>query len=282
MKKAGGYLKSTLPLIVMLLIQFGASIIMLLRYIVLYGLEKGTQLYSGETLSVVFIADMMALGVMGIWYYAGVVNRKKRLEIPKEQSLLGAKDVGLLVVLAVGMQFAIGMLLAVWNLFSPELIEEYSNMMEDAGIGTQGILTVLAVGIIGPITEELVFRGLSIEYLKRTGAAFWVINVLQALYFGIAHLNPVQGAYAFLIGLICGYVVMKYRTLWAGIAFHMAFNLYSQVQSGLTDALDSSGLLEGAAGAVVLIILFLVGIGFTLFPLIALHRKFLPESINRE
>lgn len=274
MKKIGTYLKSMLPLVLMLLIQFGAGAVIMIRYMLLYGADRGAQIYSEETLIVVFLGDLITLGIMGIWYYGAVLNPRKRLGIRKEPSLLGAGDVGLLVMLAVGMQFAVGILLSVWNLISPEMIEEYTDMMESAGIGSRGIFTALAVGIVGPVTEEVVFRGLSIEYLKRTGAAFWAINVLQALYFGIAHLNLVQGAYAFFVGLICGYAVMKYRTLWAGIVFHMAFNLYSQVQSGLLDALEGSKMMDEAVGTAVLLLLLLMGIGFTVFPLAVLRRKF--------
>ena len=64
-----------------------------------------------------------------------------------------------------------------------------------------------------------------------------MINILQALFFGIAHLNLVQGSYAFLIGLLAGYLVLRCRSIWAGIAFHMLFNGYYLVEPLVAGAL---------------------------------------------
>ncbi len=124
-----------------------------------------------------------------------------------------------------------------------------------------GIVTILSVAIIGPIEEELTFRGLTIHILKRTDASFWVINVIQALLFGIMHLNLVQGSYAFIMGLVAGYLVMRYHSLWAGIAFHILFNSYSFVSSLL------SGILRKIPNLLLLLIFLVVGTLLVVFSL---------------
>ena len=45
MKRVGGYLKSILPLVAMLGIQFAASTVQMIRFMLQYGVEEGTQIY---------------------------------------------------------------------------------------------------------------------------------------------------------------------------------------------------------------------------------------------
>ena len=48
--------------------------------------------------------------------------------------------------------------------------------------------------------------------------------MIQAAMFGIAHMNILQGVYAFTIGLIFGYIYKKYNSLYASILAHLTFN----------------------------------------------------------
>ena len=237
MKKAGGYLKSILPLIVMLAIQFVGSTIQLIRFMLQYGVEAGTDIYTNSTLTVLLIVDVMTLGVAGLWYYISVIKRWEKYGI-RVTSLFEKKDLLDIFLLAIGMQFLVILLMTVWGILAPDAMDAYTDLIDESGIGTLGILALLATVIIGPIEEELIFRGLTIEYLKRVGASFWVINIIQALFFGIAHLNLIQGSYAFLMGLVSGYLVLRYRSIWAGIAFHMIFNGYNFLEAILSGALD--------------------------------------------
>ena len=71
----------------------------------------------------------------------------------------------------------------------------------------------------GPCYRRADFRGLTLRILE--GAfPFWAANILQALYFGIIHGNLVQGGYAFLAGMVLGYLVKRNGTLAAGILCH--------------------------------------------------------------
>lgn len=197
MKKIGRYLKCVLPLLVMLGIQVMASTVQLMRYILQYGLTAGTNAYMNETMQVLLVSDALVLLVFSLWYYVSVRKRKKQQGIRKS-SLFEVRDLGKLLLLAIGMQFLIGIFLGVWQLLDPTGMNAYSDLMDDAGIGTLSLLSVFTAAIVGPIEEELVFRGVTTEYLKRAGASFWLLNILQAMLFGIAHLNLIQGSYAFL------------------------------------------------------------------------------------
>ena len=256
-----------MPLVAMLGIQFAASTVQMIRFMVQYGVEEGTQIYMNDTMTVLLISDVLLLGVAGLWYYISVVRWREKYGIREMSLFQKKKDLVSLLLMAVGAQFLIGILMSGWEVLDPKSMQEYTDLIEDAGLGESGISAILATVIIGPIAEELIFRGLTVEYLKRAGASFWVINILQALFFGIAHLNLVQGSYAFLIGLLAGYLVLRYRSIWAGIVFHMLFNGYYLLEPLVAGAL---GFLPEVLQAICFVVF---GLLLVALPLRRLIRK---------
>ena len=64
--------------------------------------------------------------------------------------------------------------------------------------------------------------------------------VISAILFALYHMNVVQGVYAFIIGLILGFLYLKTNTIWAPIAFHVCANLSSVIMTGLSDNQESN------------------------------------------
>ncbi len=77
------------------------------------------------------------------------------------------------------------------------------------------------VWVVAPVVEEVVFRGFAQGKLLRCGKCFGIL--CSALIFGLIHVNPMQIPFAFLIGLILGYVAAEYSVLWAAI-LHLVNN----------------------------------------------------------
>ena len=87
-------------------------------------------------------------------------------------------------------------------------------------------LSVVLVGacVLGPLCEELLFRGLLAGRLARYGqkpAAF-----ISALLFGLYHANLSQFFYAFLLGLLLAYAYFYTGKLKTSVVLHMLFNFY--------------------------------------------------------
>lgn len=94
--------------------------------------------------------------------------------------------------------------------------------LEAASIQTTGVTMFLYVTILGPIAEELLFRGLALRLLRHCGKQGAI--VFSALLFGLFHGNVVQIPFAFLVGLVLGYTAAEYSILWA-IVLHIINNL---------------------------------------------------------
>ena len=68
---------------------------------------------------------------------------------------------------------------------------------------------ILAICIVGPIVEELVFREGIIGHMVRHGSHRWTAIWFSAILFGIIHFNPAQIPFAIIMGVILGIIYVK-------------------------------------------------------------------------
>ncbi|MGY3723992.1 hypothetical protein SAMN05421767_1032 [Granulicatella balaenopterae] len=123
-------------------------------------------------------------------------------------------------LMAVQVVFSVGSTAVEWllNLFGISMLHS----IEAASLGGYSLPIILYAGIIGPITEEVIFRGAILHYLERFGK--WFAMILSSLLFGAFHANLPQAAFAFLMGLILAYVTYEYSIKWA-MVLHIFNNL---------------------------------------------------------
>ncbi len=142
----------------------------------------------------------------------------------------------------------------------PEAAADYSELVEETGMGDTSYLAVLTTVLGAPFCEELLVRGIIFEFSLRAfnpqcrplwkrrrrasaqdGAmvpwaapSTWGIAaaiVLQAAIFGFMHMNWVQGCYAGAAGLIFGWVLVTTGKLRYTILLHFAFNAGSYLMT---------------------------------------------------
>lgn len=121
------------------------------------------------------------------------------------------------------------------------------------------IPVIIFVVILGPIVEELIFRGILLDKLRGYGDKTAI--VFTAFTFGLLHGNLSQFFYAFALGLIFGYIAIKTNTIAYTIILHVAVNFFGSVlMPGL--ALSGNEVLTAIAGFLVIGFMF---IGTVLF-----------------
>lgn len=84
-------------------------------------------------------------------------------------------------------------------------------------------LVFLLVGVIGPICEEFVYRGVIYGALRRTGRVKSAI-IIQALVFGLMHGNLNQFCYAFVIGIFMAYLLEASGSIISTMLMHVLIN----------------------------------------------------------
>ena len=79
------------------------------------------------------------------------------------------------------------------------------------------------MGILGPMSEELVCRGIVYHGYKRTGTMMQAL-LLSCMIFALMHMNFNQAAYAFAIGVAMVLLVEATGSIWSSILVHVTFN----------------------------------------------------------
>ena len=109
----------------------------------------------------------------------------------------------------------------VWPLSFDELARRHRFVNPTTWSG--GISALLALVLVAPVTEELLFRGWLLQDLKdqygKRPALVW-----SSMLFGLAHVQPTAVLYAMLAGLVLGAVALRTKSTLASIAMHAGVN----------------------------------------------------------
>jgi len=135
-----------------------------------------------------------------------------------------------ILIVGISISFSVGLN----NLLTLSNLAEYSAAYQEAAeaLYTPPLwVQILCLGLIVPITEEYVFRGLVYRRMRQTMSVTRAV-IASALFFGIYHGNSVQMIYGSLCGLLLAYLYEKYGSMKAPVLAHMFMNVVSCV---LTD-----------------------------------------------
>lgn len=249
-----------------LLTQLPAYLLCVLGYFLFY-LSQGMltedlmiriseEMTSGDSTLLITVSAVSALLCLlwcGILYRRSDWREKdfsyrKAFTLPRLLSIVGIGAGGCVVAtIAVAVFFS----------FFPALQGSYDKLMSQLDV-ENSVLTMVYVIFLGPISEEVIFRGAIMDRLK-IAFPFWVANVLQALLFGIYHWNLVQGMYAFVLGTILGLVGAVTGSILASILTHIIFNgtnmllgiLFQQIGMSAYSGMIMAMLLLAALAALI-------------------------------
>ena len=134
---------------------------------------------------------------------------------------------------------------------NPELIETLMQMMTNP-------IGLISVCLIGPLTEEVIFRGAIERRLLEKYKNPWIAIVVSALFFAVAHFNFAQAFTAIIIGIFMGWIYYRTRSIWPTVVIHVVNNtaasLFALVAPETMQAEDYAPSLD------VGIIMFLISI----------------------
>jgi membrane protease YdiL (CAAX protease family) len=166
---------------------------------------------------------LAAVGGAFTWVYAQKVSPRRRAvlrirPVPRPAVRWLAVMAPLMPVLALSMLVLLLALGLAQDEPWPEVLERYA-----ARPGGSLVLLVVIVGV-APLTEEVCFRGWMQGPLERRFGARTAIAVTAAV-FALAHLQPDGIPIRMAAGVALGWAVHATRSIWAGVALHVAWNL---------------------------------------------------------
>ena len=144
---------------------------------------------------------------------------RKELIAPKNR--IGISEMIFTAVCAVTASLGLNVLLSITGL------TEASDSFRDVSRRQFGVafgIGVILYGVVSPLAEEIVFRGLLYNRMRKYYPARIAI-VLSGFFFGVYHGNLVQGIYGTLMGILMAYVYEETGCLLVPVLFHGLANI---------------------------------------------------------
>ena len=139
-----------------------------------------------------------------------------------------------ILLMAVGSYYLVDIIISLEASILPDQFEIYTELMEDMDISSEFNVGIFLYAIIfGHVCEELCFRGAIYRHFRKA-VPVWAALILQAALFGVFHGNVIQGVYAFIVGILMGYIYEHGGSIFNNILYHVLFNVM-----GLTTILSS-------------------------------------------
>ena len=167
------------------------------------------------------IYAVIGLAVFAIWYYKGFVKKSPKVKISE---VVSVKSVAGTIFIVVGLFFFTNAFMTLADKLVPQVMEEYAMMIETAGLVSNPAITIIYAIILGPVLEELCFRGVTYGLLEKAGLKPGIVILISSVLFGAMHLILIQVLYAAFLGMFLGYLRYKYRSIKITIVAHILFN----------------------------------------------------------
>lgn len=177
-------------------------------------------------------ADPLNLGAVqgaafGTALFAGLVVFQRGIPMRRALALRPIRPATVVLALVAGLalQFPLAEVGNVAREVFPIPVEEQlrqRRLVTPDGLA-DALVTILAIVVIAPASEELLFRGLMLRPLaERYGPGFAL--GLTSVLFGLVHGQPVAVAYATVAGVVLGTVAVRTGGVAAPLVVHAAVN----------------------------------------------------------
>lgn len=132
------------------------------------------------------------------------------------------------ILLAWGALLAVGALVSVFHQAqggdtATAQVRMVATLVNSGRTPWETALAFFVVALLGPLWEELAFRGMLLGGMARHISFGWA-NLLQAVLFALVHDDPPRFVFYLALGLLAGWLVRKTRSLAPAIALHALNN----------------------------------------------------------
>ena len=174
--------------------------------------------------AMVLVSNTLTVG--GLWAFFALRHKKFGREIGFYRT--SGRNLGMSVIFGVGVCFFVD-LLTTYLPFPETAMAQFEAQHGMLWFGDVG-LTFLSVALVGPVSEEICFRGLCYSRL-REGMRPWAAALISSIFFGLAHGDPIWFFVGFLAGISLSWIFQVTGSLYCAIVVHVTNNAISTVTS---------------------------------------------------
>lgn len=209
-------------------------------YMIHKGVFEVPQTPDSTYTSLILLAQVLSTAAMGIHLLVGKY-------VPLDRKTWSYCSSSKVLIASVVFILALGL----WTNYLSELADLPNSMQETFEMMMRHPLGIIAIVIMAPIVEELLFRGAIEGHLLRKWKHPAGAIVFSSLVFGVVHGNWVQAPFAFVIGLALGWMYYRTGSLLPGILMHFVNNSTAVLGFLITDNPEATMVSEyGPQGAV--------------------------------
>jgi membrane protease YdiL (CAAX protease family) len=189
----------------------------------------GTSLSDDATAALLSFGTSVLLLVFGVVLWRGLPAHERRAAVALKHSARGALGLG--VTIGIGLVIGAGAIILLGSAIDPVVERRLDEVDEIGTVPWQIVLTVVAVVVLAPLGEELLFRGLLLRALVRR-MRFLPAAVISALLFAAAHADSYL-LWPRAVALVGTGVVLAWLYRWRGyfasVAAHATVNVVAAV-----------------------------------------------------
>ena len=211
MKKIKEYASVLLYPILLILIEFSLISVFTIIFNLNTNLEIGTTLYQ-EKLNLFLSSYKLLIVIITSFILIPILLKKIKL------NKINIKAGNLLFYILVGVCISVSYNLLLCGL---NKVVYFTNLYDS--VNRNILVTLITTGILGPILEELIFRGIVYEKLKNFNKKS-TSTLITGVLFGLFHGNIIQFIYAVLLNFVLVKSYERENNILAPILIHVCAN----------------------------------------------------------
>lgn len=245
------YLKPVLKALGFITLYLVVNTVILVGFFALSDVQEIEDI-SANAMTAMLIGTQLVVLVIILFIYKKNLSSVVRFRKTTPKILLWSFVIGL-----AGINIS-AILIGVMGVLFPTQMAEYIEAIEGSIGGANVLLSVIAAVILAPLVEEIALRGMLFRWFEKINTKPWVIVILSGLFFGLFHLNLIQGVFTAVIGVLYALAFYMTKSLWVPIVMHLANNGFAVVASYLPESIFESMVFIVLSYAM----LILIPIGF--------------------
>lgn len=203
------------------------QVIFIFLYGIMYSLvcnTKSSKAVEEAVTNNLYIVTAVGCAITLIIYMLVLKNKKENLG----QRCNFAKIKGSYIANSIILAISTSLICIPMVYFLSSKFKSYGQVSESIVSAHGSVLSMICIIVLIPIFEEILFRGLIFNELKKN-MNIVIAVIVQALIFGLAHGNMLQGIYAFILGVILSILYIYTKSIWSNIIGHIVFNLFGSL-----------------------------------------------------
>lgn len=216
-----------LPLLVYFVIHDVLQILLLA--ITEFLLQNGglaAALISGHSATVQGVINGLSIlgGVAVIWKAVkSEIGSGGKPREEKTQDIRRNRGMQYLFLAVVAFCFSVGLNIVFYQSGFSGSSESYEAVYE-LQYGVQFVIGVILYGLVSPFAEEVIFRGILFQRMKRC-FNYGIALIVSSLLFGLYHGNVVQAVYGTILGIVIAWSYELFGEFLAPVLFHAVANI---------------------------------------------------------